>query len=120
MKISYWKIFQSLPFALQCVWNPFLALDLTDDDGYPDHNKILPTLATGGIILCSFTGHPIGAVIAIGILAASFGLPMFKTFLETKSFTATATADLKEAVSISKVTTTVQNLIDAHKQDKGA
>lgn len=97
-----------------------MALDLTDDEDYPDHDKIMPTLATLGVFICSLSGHPLGAVIAIGIMAASFGFPMFKAFLESKSFTATATAELKEAVNKSSIKTVVESIISNHKQDGGA
>lgn len=121
-KINLWKLFQGLPFALQCVYNPFLALDLTDDDGYPDHSKILPTLATAGVLGLSALGHPLTAVVAVAVLAASFGFPMFKSFLESKSYTATATGDLKEAITNSKttVTTIAQTLVQNQKHDAGA
>lgn len=106
--------FKQLPFILQFIWNPFMALDLTDDDDYPDHNKVLPTLAIVGVLVCAVTGHALGAVIAIGVMAASFGFPMFKAFLESKQYSASA----RENVNTFK--TVIEQLVDEHKQDTGA
>jgi len=122
MKLDFYSIYQRLPFALQFTWNPFLALDLTDDEDYPDHNKILPTLATGGIFVCALAGHPLGAVVSIAVLSASFGLSIFKQFLDSKQYSATSADEIKASISnLSTTTRTItEQLVSSVKHDPGA
>ena len=106
--------YRGIPFVLQFAWNPFMALDLIDDNDFPDHKKILPTLATGGIILLAAMGKPLSAVVAIAVLAASFGISVFKEFLQARHYA----ASVNEQISTAK--TLVEQLASKHKQDKGA
>lgn len=89
--------FERMPFLIQFLWHPALALDLVDDNDEPDHSKIVPLLVIVSVLALHACGHPLGVIQFVATLAASYGYGMFKSFLDAKQYGATAT--LAENVS---------------------
>lgn len=77
-----------MKWLLWVLWNPLEALDLLDRKGNPDHGKLIGLVGFVAIYLTIFLDRlpPLGHTIAL--LSVIFGWAGWRTFLASKTVTA--------------------------------
>jgi hypothetical protein len=108
------------PWIIRVLWNPVEALDLTDNEGKPDHGKILPAILLVSAITLQFLGkqYAIGILVVLGSLAYGYGA--WRTFLKSKSVTGTFSEVAKtEKVEVDIKQELTQRIIEKRDHDEG-
>jgi hypothetical protein len=101
-------------FWFAALLDPVDSLDLVDNNGAPDHGKILPFLTILAAIALHVLGNPLPLPNLIVLVSAAFGYNSWRTFLKAKMYSRTETA-----VSTNTTVTTVNHQI-AEKRDASA
>ena len=83
MRKLFEKIWHSL--WVQLIYNPFHAMDLTDDSGKTDHGKVLPAILLISAIVAQFLGKQFDAFILIILGSLSYGYGAWRSFLKSRN-----------------------------------
>lgn len=86
-------------FWVHLLLDPFTALDLVDADGKPDHGKVLPAILLFAAIVAHFGHNPFTAASLIILGSLSYGYGMWRSFLKSRSVTATEQTIKQEIIS---------------------
>lgn len=88
--------YYKMPWLLQVLYNAPIALDLLDDDGYPDHQKVLPLIVVIGIFALAACGIPISTSMAVVLATAVYGPTMWGKFIDAHTLTGTLSESVQE------------------------
>lgn len=75
------------PWILRVVWQPDVELDLLDEQGRPNHAKIMGYYIFSVFVVLSLMDKLPSVGHTIAIISAGFGWVMFRTFLASKTVT---------------------------------
>lgn len=92
----------------QMLYNPFHALDLTDDLGNTDHGKALPAILLISAIVAQFLGNQFSAITLTILGSLSYGYGAWRSFLKTRAVT--SSEDIKQ-ITTHNITETIQRRI---------